>query len=97
MSRQQDAPSDGPIGATVEEAHHGHGAHDRGGGVELPPGWSRPKPEHVPRPTYWPSVAALGITFLFWGFVTTWIISVIGLILFALGLAGWIGALRHGE
>ena len=73
---------------------HGHGHGDDG---PLPPGWSRPKPEHVPRPTYWPAVAALGVTFLFWGLVTTLAITVIGLIIFGIGLAGWIGALRHGE
>jgi hypothetical protein len=63
----------------------------------LPPGWSRPKPEHVPRPTYWPAVMAVGITCLFWGVVTTWFISLVGLAVFALALAGWIGALDRGE
>jgi hypothetical protein len=50
----------------------------------------------VPRPTYWPVVAALGTVFLFWGVVTTSAISVIGLGLFALGLAGWIREMCHG-
>jgi hypothetical protein len=42
-------------------------------------------------------VLALGITFLAWGIVTSLLISAVGLILFALALAGWIGELRHGH
>lgn len=73
----------------VDGRHHDHG-HD-----ELRPGWSRPKPEHVPRPTYWPAVLAFGVTFLFWGLISTPIIAAIGLVIGAIGLAGWIGELRH--
>jgi len=65
--------------------------------VNIPPGWSRLDHIELPQPTYWPSVLALGITFLAWGLVTTWLITVIGLILFAVALAGWIGDLRHGH
>ena len=54
-------------------------------------GWSQPKPEILPRPTYWPAAMALGITFLFWGLVASPAISVIGLTLFGIALAGWIG------
>ena len=63
---------------------------------ELPPGWSRPKPDHVPRPTYWPAVMGLGVTCLFWGVVTTYVISAVGLVLFVIALAGWIGELNDG-
>jgi hypothetical protein len=59
--------------------------------------WERLPPAHLPRPTYWPVVLALGIVFLAWGVVTTIAISAIGLILFALALRGWIGEWRHGE
>jgi hypothetical protein len=57
--------------------------------------WSRPLPEVLPRPTYWPAVLALGIVFVFWGVVTTLIISAVGLTLFVLALAGWIHELRR--
>lgn len=60
-------------------------------------GWTTPQPEHVPRPTYWPAVMALGVTFLAWGVVTTYVISAVGLVLFMIALAGWIGELRRGE
>ena len=75
--------------------HHGHHGH-HGAEVELRPGWNRPKPEHVPRPTYWPAVLALGVTFLVWGLITTYIISAVGLVLFVIALAGWIGEMRDG-
>jgi membrane-bound ClpP family serine protease len=61
----------------------------------LKPGWSRPKPAVLPRPTYWPVIMALGITFLAWGIVTTWITAVLGTVLFVLSLVGWIGDIRN--
>ncbi len=95
--RQAVAREDG--GAAAREGHgHAASGHEHGHGPdgELRPGWSRPKPEHVPRPTYWPAVLALGVTFIFWGLITTPIIAGIGLLVGAIGLAGWIGELRHG-
>ena len=76
-------------GHMTDQGHH----HDE---EELPPGWSRPKPDHVPRPTYWPAVMGLGVTCLFWGVVTTYVISAVGLVLVVIALAGWIGELNHG-
>lgn len=78
----------------AQERHPAHGATATG---ELPEGWNRPQPEHIPRPTYWPLVLALGITFLFWGLISTWLISAIGLVVFGVALTGWIGELRHGD
>jgi hypothetical protein len=57
--------------------------------------WNTLEPETLPRPTYWPAVMALGITFLALGIATTLLISGVGLILFILALARWIGELRH--
>lgn len=56
--------------------------------------WHIPQPEKLPRPTYWPVVMALGLTFVFWGPVTTVLLSGVGLILVTLALVGWIGELR---
>lgn len=94
------ATSDGQAGeATREGVVHdlpGVGDHHDGHGhEELRPGWSRPKPEHVPRPTYWPAVLAFGVTFLFWGLISSPIVAAVGLTIGAIGLAGWIGELRH--
>ena len=63
----------------------------------LRPGWRHPDHIGLPQPTYWPAVLALGITFLAWGIVTSLVISAVGLVLFALALAGWIGELRHDD
>lgn len=65
------------------------------GRATIPAGWNRAAPAHLPPPTYWPAVLALGIVLLFWGLVSSPIISAVGLGLFALGLGGWIGDLRH--
>jgi hypothetical protein len=58
-------------------------------------GWNIPKPDHIPRPTAWPAAMALGVTFFAWGFVTSPIVLGVGLAVFALSLAGWIGEIRH--
>ena len=40
---------------------------------------------------------ALGATLIDWGLITSFIVLIIGLITFAVSLAGWIGDLRHGH
>lgn len=57
--------------------------------------WTSPRPDRVPRDTYAPAATALGITFVFWGVVTTPIISAVGGVLFGVSLAAWIGEARH--
>jgi hypothetical protein len=59
----------------------------------LPPGWTLARPETLARPTYWPVVMAASITLVMWGIATTFLLSGIGLLLFALALAGWVGDL----
>ncbi len=53
--------------------------------------------ETIPGPTIWPAVVAAGITLLGMGLVTYNVFSIGGLAVFALGLGGWIGELRHGQ
>ncbi|MGI4835590.1 MAG: hypothetical protein ACRYFK_19220 [Janthinobacterium lividum] len=61
-----------------------------------PPGpWHKARPARLPKPTYWPFVLALGLAFMFWGLLTSWIIGVAGLLTFGIALAGWINILRH--
>ncbi len=74
----------------------GDAAEDQGPATrQFPEGWGKPQPDKLAHPTYWPVVLALGIAFIFWGPVTTLFISGVGLVLFAIALAGWIGELRH--
>jgi hypothetical protein len=44
---------------------------------------------HLPAPTVWPMVMALGITLLITGMVTHWVISALGLVLALRGAWGW--------
>lgn len=59
------------------------------------PDWEWAKPRELPKPTYWPFFLAMGLTFIFWGFLTTWIIFLAGLIIFIIALIGWINIMRH--
>ena len=73
-----------------------------GTGGQIPKGWHKPLPEHLPKPGYWPAIMALGITFMLWALAvgfnevvsTIIILFLVGLSLFTVALAGWIGDLR---
>ena len=58
-------------------------------------GWEPLPHEHLPRPTYFPAGLAMGTTFLFWGLITSWVIFLVGLGLFAAALAGWLTEIRY--
>jgi hypothetical protein len=58
-------------------------------------GYSTPLPEVVPRGTWWPAAAALGVMLFAWGLLTSLVILLIGCAVFATSLAGWIGEIRH--
>ncbi len=63
----------------------------------LKPGsdWTGAKPDHMPLPTAWPAGLGLAATLIVWGLITSWIISAVGLALFAAAIAGWIIEIRH--
>ena len=44
---------------------------------------------HLPAPTAWPIVAALGFTLLVAGILTHWVISILGFLLLTYGCVGW--------
>jgi hypothetical protein len=62
---------------------------------QMKEGHSVPLPAVVPRSTWWPSAAALGVMLFAWGLLTSLTILLIGAALFATSLAGWIGEIRH--
>jgi uncharacterized membrane protein YecN with MAPEG domain len=37
----------------------------------------------------------MGVAFLFWGLITTWVVWLVGVVLFIAALAGWITEIRH--
>ncbi|MGA8184465.1 MAG: hypothetical protein WB819_12575 [Terriglobia bacterium] len=58
-------------------------------------GWSKPQGVHIPEPTYMPVVMAVGMVCMLWGITTTYLITLVGLVLFVISVWGWIGELRH--
>jgi hypothetical protein len=57
--------------------------------------WEKAKPEVLPKLTYWPFFLAMGLAFIFWGLLTTWVILSAGGLVFIIALTGWINQLRH--
>lgn len=54
-----------------------------------------PLPETLPRPTYTPAVAGLGIMLLAWGIVSSFVLVALGAALLALGLGQWFSEIRR--
>jgi hypothetical protein len=50
---------------------------------------------HLPAPSVWPVVLALGVTLLLFGVPTSRAFTVVGALLVAWALWGWIEDLRH--
>lgn len=63
----------------------------------LPPPVERfpARPTRLPEPTYWPFFMAIGISFIGWGLISTWLIATGGAIVFVISLVGWINDMRH--
>ena len=51
-------------------------------------------PEELPGPTFWPIFMAFSVTLFFWGFITSPIISGVGIITIGISLYGWIMELK---
>lgn len=63
----------------------------RHGGASLKPSGASSKEKiHMPPPSYWPFVLALGLTIAMFGVIFSPIIVALGLVIFVTGLAGWI-------
>ena len=77
-------------GLTTEER-----APDREAETAPQAGWSRPKPEIIPRATYWPILFGGGIAFIFWGVISdVWMFGA-GLILAIASIIGWVNDLLN--
>jgi hypothetical protein len=59
--------------------------------------WVKPMPEETPPPTFWPISLAMSIIFILWGIISTWVISVVGLILFSISIRGWVKDLLNEQ
>lgn len=53
------------------------------------------EPQKMPEPTLWPITGALGTLFIFWGLITSPFISILGLLVLGVTIAGWIQDINH--
>ncbi len=61
----------------------------------IPPGWNKPLPERLPRPTYWPAMLAFSMNLALLGPVTSMWLTGVGIVLGGFAVAGWIGEMSH--
>ena len=59
--------------------------------------WIEALPEKVPEATFAPAFLALGITFLLFGIVSSYVFSAAGLVLMVWSISKWIGELVRGD
>jgi hypothetical protein len=52
-------------------------------------------PQKLPKPTFWPVFTAFSVILFFWGFITSFIISIAGVISLGVSLYGWIMELKQ--
>jgi hypothetical protein len=52
-------------------------------------------PEIMPDSTYWPLALAFGTALFLWGFLTSLILSGVGILCLTVSLAGWIGEINN--
>ncbi|HEV2392566.1 MAG TPA: hypothetical protein VG146_09410 [Verrucomicrobiae bacterium] len=57
--------------------------------------WNPARPDIIPEPTPWPASLALAVTLSLWGLATSFLITGIGVGLFAISIVGWIGEIRR--
>ncbi len=53
------------------------------------------EPRAMPESTFWPIILAFGVVLIFWGLITSLIITGVGVIVLGISLAGWIQDLNH--
>jgi hypothetical protein len=82
LGRGRQPDDDGPRVPEVQEGQQRD--------VLLAQGWGVPAPPRLIKPTYWPFVFGLGIAFLLGGLATRFLVSGVGLFIFAVGFIGWI-------
>jgi hypothetical protein len=59
--------------------------------------WVEALPEKVPEATFAPAFLALGITFLLFGIVSSYVFSAAGLVLMVWSIGKWVGELLRSD
>jgi len=88
-----------PVVHSLDEFWHRKYAEDRSGVAVPVPAGAAPAPDeghaegghgiHMPSPSYYPAVAALGLPFIGYGVVLQWWLAVVGAVILLAGLYGW--------
>jgi hypothetical protein len=71
--------------------------HRESQGLQEPRQWVEALPEKVPEATFAPAFLALGITFLLFGIVSSYVFSAAGLVLMVWSIGKWVGELLRGD
>ncbi|MCB0807127.1 MAG: hypothetical protein KDC05_15120 [Bacteroidales bacterium] len=61
-------------------------------GKDYPP--QKADPQDIPEPTIWPIGLAFGVLFIFWGFIASAGLTITGVVITGVSLAGWIADLK---
>lgn len=56
---------------------------------------STPRPRRLPTSTYTPAIVAASLVLIAWGAVTTIALVMLGILLLAVGIGGWIVDIRR--
>ena len=81
----------------LEDASQTRAGESAGGTSGGSAGWNAALPEKLPPPTYAPAFLALGITFVLFGILSSYVFSAAGLVLMVVAISKWVGELLHGE
>jgi hypothetical protein len=76
---------------------NGSGESSPGSGPGSMKGWNIPKPGVIPPPTYWPAVLSFGAALIGFGVLTSYLISVSGIVLFILAMVKWVGEMCRDQ
>jgi hypothetical protein len=69
----------------------------RGSEVTNRDAWALPPAQIIPQPTYAPAAMSLGIAFVFFGLVTSYLFCAAGGLIMVVALRSWIGGMTDGE
>ncbi|MGH7641920.1 MAG: aa3-type cytochrome oxidase subunit IV [Candidatus Dormibacteria bacterium] len=63
--------------------------------TEAPVSGAEPEDHHLPGPSFWPILLAIGIAMSLIGVITKLEVVIVGLILVLVSLGGWVREARH--
>ena len=55
------------------------------------------QPDVMPEPTYWPIFTAFGTLLVFWGLISSLIMTAVGAVILVISISGWINNINDYE